>query len=130
MSLSRAPAGATITGMSSRVARALGALGVALLLWPVRADATRFELAAQTGAPSMADLQARLADPAQRPWLERRPLCGPPLLAPLTYVGDGSLRRGCAGPNGRSMSLAVLPLLAAAGLAGGRRRAGVPLPAP
>lgn len=66
--------------------------------------------------------ERRLQDPVQRPWLERRPLCGPPVLAPVTYVGDGSLRRGCAGPNGRSMSLAALPLLAGGGVAVARRR--------
>lgn len=54
-----------------------------LLLWPVRADANRFELTLRSGGQSMAELQTRPADPRQRPWLERRPLCGPPLLAPL-----------------------------------------------
>lgn len=98
-----------------------------LVLWPVRADGTRFELALQTGGQSMAHLQERLADPRQRPWLERRPLCGPPLLAPLVSMGDSSLRQGCAGPNARSMSLAVLPLLAATAVALRRRTpAGVP----
>jgi hypothetical protein len=111
---------------TQRLARSLLGVGVFLLLWPVQADATRFELLAQSGAQTMPDLQARLADPLQRPSLERRPRCGPPLLAPITYTGDGSLRRGCAGPNGRSMSLAVLPLLAAAGLAAAGRRADVP----
>ena len=112
---------------TQRLARLLVVVGVVLLLWPVRADATRFELVAQSGAQTMADLEDRLADPRQRPSLERRPRCGPPLAAPLTYVADGSLRRGCAGPNGRSMSLAALPLLAAAGLSA-RRRVGAPLP--
>ena len=112
---------------TQHLARLLLAVGVVLLLWPVRADATRSELVAQSGAQTMAELEARLADPRQRPWLERRPLCGPPVAAPLTYVAVGGLRRGCAGPNGRSMSLAVLPLLAAAGLSA-RRRVGAPLP--
>ena len=107
---------------TQRLARLLVAVGVLLLLWPVPADATRFEMVAQSGAQTIADLEARLADPRQRPGLERRPLCGPPLVAPLTYVSDGALRRGCAGPNGRSMSLAALPLLAAAGLGAVRRR--------
>ena len=105
-----------------RLARALLALGVLLLLWPVRADATRAELVVRSGGQPMAEVQRRLQDPAQRPWLERRPLCGPPVVAPLAYVGDSSLRQGCAGPNARSMSLAALPLLAAAGVTVTRRR--------
>lgn len=105
-----------------RLAQVLVAVGLLLLLWPARADATRFELVLQSGAQPMAELEQRWADPEQRPWLERRPSCGIPLLAPLTYMGDGSLRRGCAGPNARSMSLATLPLLAAAGLTAVRRR--------
>lgn len=105
-----------IARMPQRLSLALAAVGALLLLWPVPADATRFELIAQSGSQTLADLDRRLADPAQRPWLERRPLCGVPLLAPITYMDDGCLRHGCAGPNGRSMSLAALPLLAAAAL--------------
>jgi hypothetical protein len=39
------------------------------------------------------------------------------VLAPWTYTQDGALREGCAGPNGRSTSLALLSLLAATALA-------------
>ena len=111
-----------------RLALVLAALGALLVLWPVRADGTRFELLVQSGAQPMAEVEARWADPVQRPWLAARPLCGVPLLAPVTYVTDSSLRRGCAGPNARSMSLGALGLLAAAGLTAAARRR--PRPAP
>ncbi len=105
---------------SHRLALALVAVGVLVTLWPVRADASRYELEMQSGAQPPAQLEARWADPVQRPFLERRPACGVPLLAPLTYMQDTALRRGCAGPNARSMSLAVLVLVAAAGVVAGR----------
>ena len=96
---------------------ALLLVGLLLALWPVPADRTRYELELRAGGQPPAQLAARWADPLQRAALERRPLCGPPVLAPLTYTQDGALRAGCAGPNARSASLAVLVLLAAAVLA-------------
>lgn len=107
-----------------RLSPTLVVLAVVVALWPVRADAARHEL--ESGAQPAAQLEARLADPAQRPRLMARPLCMP-LLAPLLYTQDTSLRRGCAGPNGRSMSIAfVLLLIAGAGAARERRREAEP----
>lgn len=84
--------------------------GALLALWPVSADATRYELELASGGQTPAQLAARWADPRQRPLLERRPSCGIPVLAPWTYTQDTALRGGCAGPNARSMSLAVVLL--------------------
>ncbi len=99
------------------------ALALLLAVWPVRADASRYELESRSGAQPVSQLEARLADPAQRPWLTTRPHCGMPLFAPFFYMQDTSLRQGCAGPNARSMSLAaVLLLLAAVGPVRDRRR--------
>ena len=100
-----------------RASLALAALGLLLAVWPVYADAIRYELELRTGAQPVAQLEVRWADPEQNRFLARRPLCGPPVLAPLTYMQDSALRQGCAGPNARSMSLAVL-LLGAAALTG------------
>lgn len=86
-------------------------IGLTLALWPVAADATRYELELRSGAQPVSQLEARWADPDQRPFLARRPSCGPPVGAPLTYLRDSALRRGCAGPVSRSMSLAVLALV-------------------
>jgi hypothetical protein len=94
---------------------ALLVLAVFLALWPVRADATRYDAEMRAGGQPVSQLQARLADPVQRPFLEARPSCGLPLLAPLTYTQDTALRHVCAGPNARSMSLAVFVLLASTG---------------
>lgn len=107
-----------------RLSLVLLVVGLLFALWPVKADATRYELAVASGAQPQPQLDARMADPAQRPLLEQRPSCGIPLLAPLTYTQDTSLRGGCAGPNARSMSLAVLTLLAAAGVTARRASLG------
>lgn len=105
-----------------RLSSALVVVGVLLALWPVKADATRYELEARSGGQPAAQLEARWADPAQRPFLTARPSCGLPLLAPLTYVQDTSLRSGCAGPNARSTSLAAVALLGAFGAFARQRR--------
>jgi hypothetical protein len=111
----------------SRVPLTLAVLGLVMALWPVRADSTRYEL--ESGLQPAAQLEARLADPAQRPWLTARPLCGLPVLAPVLYMQHTSLRRGCAGPNARSMSIAVaVLLLAAAGAVREGRRQADPQP--
>lgn len=109
--------------VKGRLPLTLAVLALVVALWPIRADATRYEL--EVGSQPVAQLEARLADPAQRPWLTTRPLCGPPLLAPVLYMQSTSLRPGCAGPNARSMSIAfALLLLAAAGsVRTGRREA-------
>ncbi len=109
--------------LTRRLSLGLIVLGLLLAVYPVKADGTRFELALRSGGQSMAQLEARLADPDQRPRLEARPLCWPPLLAPFTYVQDSTLRSGCAGPNARSMSLSVLALAAGAGALASRSRA-------
>lgn len=93
-----------------RLSIALVLLGALLALWPVKADATRYELEVRSGGQSLPQLQARYAEAEQRPFLERRPSCGIPLLAPITYTQDSALRGACAGPNARSMSLSVLAL--------------------
>lgn len=119
----------TIHGMSRhRLPLVLLAASVVLLLWPVRADASRYALEVRSGAQPLSQLETRWADPAQRPFLQRRPACGVPLLAPLFYMQDTALRRGCAGPNGRSMSLAALALLGAVVAMAARRPATDPLP--
>ncbi len=109
--------------LTRRVSLGLIVLGLLLALCPVKADGTRFDLALSSGGQSMSQLESRWADPAQRPWLGARPLCWPPLLAPFTYMQDSTLRRGCAGPNARSMSLAVLLLATGAGVAAAGVRA-------
>lgn len=94
-----------------RFAVVLLGLGLLLALWPVRADRTRYEMEMMGGPQPRVQL---LTPPAeQRPFLRQRPLCGPPIAAPLTYMRDTALRSGCAGPNGRSMALAAMALLAA-----------------
>lgn len=105
--------------------------GLLLAVLPFPADGTRAELGVGSGGQSMAQMQERLSDPEQRPHLEKRPLCWPPVMAPFTYMQDSALRHGCAGPNARSMSLAVLLLAGAAGLMTTRRwSAREPAPAP
>lgn len=96
--------------MLRRLPLLLATVAAMLALWPVKADAIRYDLEAQSGGQPIAQLQARWADPVQRPFLQARPTCGLPLLAPWTYTQDSALRGGCAGPNSRSMSLAVLSL--------------------
>jgi len=100
--------------LTRRVSLSLIVLGLLLAVYPVMADGTRYELALRSGGQTMSQLESRLADPAQRPWLEARPLCWPPLLAPFTYMQDSALRSGGAGPSAQSMSLSVLALAAGA----------------
>lgn len=114
--------------LSRRVSLSLIVLGLLLAVYPVKADATRYELELRSGGQPVSQLESRWADPVQRPWLAKRPVCGIPLLSPFTYMQDTALRHGCAGPNGRSMSLAVLALLAGVGMAASRSRgAGAPM---
>lgn len=96
--------------MLRRLPLLLAAVAVMLAVWPVKADRIRYDLEAQSGGQAIAQLQARWADPVQRPFLQARPTCGLPLLAPWTYTQNSALRGGCAGPNSRSMSLAALAL--------------------
>lgn len=106
----------------------LVAAAVLLALWPVRADASRYELEVRSGAQPLSQLEARWADPVQRAFLERRPSCGVPLLAPFSYMQDSALRRGCAGPKARAMSSAMIALLGAVSVMATRRRREDPLP--
>ena len=108
-----------------RLSLLLVLIGAVFALWPVKADRTRYELEAGVEGRPLSELQSQWADPQLRQILQRRPTCGIPLLAPFTYIGDTALRRGCAGPNSRSLSLSLVAVAAGWGVLYGAPASGV-----